>query len=118
MEMTEDEAEEALRFSALLKGETVDFTWKPFRLNVAQWGPEHDDLVARESSAFIFEWEIGWEFDGTLYPIGRVRNYIASALLADVESVRQELADGMVPVLRFEPSESDQGQQMLVRESD
>ena len=118
VEMTEDEAEEALRFSALLKGETVDFTWKPFRLNVAQWGPEHDDLVARESSAFIFEWEIGWEFDGTLYPIGRVRNYIASALLADVESVRQELADGMVPVLRFEPSESDQGQQMLVRESD
>ena len=118
VEMTEDEAEEALRFSALLKGETVDFTWKPFRLNVAQWGPEHDDLVARESSAFIFEWEIGWEFDGTLYPIGRVRNYIASALLADVESVRQELADGMVPVLRFEPSERDQGQQMLVRESD
>ena len=118
VEMTEDEAKEALRFAALLKGETVDFTWKPFRLNVARWGPEHDDLVARESSAFIFEYEVGWEFDGTLYGIGRIRNYIASALLADVESVRQELADGMVPVLRFEPGESDQGQQMLVHESD
>ena len=66
VEMTEDEAKEALRFAALLKGETVDFTWKPFRLNVAQWGPEHDDLVARESSAFIFEWGdrmgIRWNF--------------------------------------------------------
>ena len=118
VEMTKGDMEEAFRFAALLRGETVDLTWRPFILNVAQWGPEHDDLVARESSAFIFEWEIGWEFDGTLYPIGRVRNHIPSALLADVESVRQELADGMVPVLRFEPSESDQGQQMLVRESE
>ena len=118
VEMTDDEVEEALRFAALLRGETVDFTWRPFVLNVAQWGPEYDDLVGRESSAFIFECEMGWSFDGTLYPIGRVRNHIPSALLADVRSVRQKLADGMVPVLRFEPSESDQGQQMLVRGSD
>ena len=118
VEMTEGEVEEALRFAALLRGETVDFTWRPFVLNVAQWGPEYDDLLGRESSTFIFECEIGWRFDGTLYPIGRVRNYIPSALLADVGSVRQKLADGTVPVLRFEPSESDQGQQVLVPESD
>ena len=115
LEMTEDEAEEALRFAALLRGETVDFTWRPFVLNVAQWKPEHDDLVGRESSAFIVECEIGWSFDGTLYPIGRVRNYFPWAVLADVGSVRQKLADGMVPALRFEPGENDQGQQMLVR---
>ena len=115
VEMTEDEMEEVLRFAALLRGEAVDFTWRPFVLNVARWGPEYDDLVGRESSAFILEYEIGWSFDGTVYPIGRVRNYISSARLPDVGSVRQELADGMVPVLRFEPSESAQGQQMLVR---
>ena len=116
--MTKDEMGEALRFAASLRGETVDFTWRPFRLNVAQWGPEHDDLVGRESSSMIFESGIVWSFDGTLYPIGRVRNYIPSALLSDVESVRQKSADGIVSVLRFEPCGSEQGQQMLVRGSD
>ena len=118
VEMTKGEMEEAFRFAALLRGETVDFNWRPFTMNVAQWGPKYDDLVGRENSAFIIECEVGWSFDGTLYPIGRVRNYIPSALLADVWSVRQKVADGMVPTLRFEPSESDQGQQMLVRGSD
>ena len=118
VEMTEDEAKEALRFAALLKGETVDFTWKPFSLNVAQWGPEHDDLVARESSAFIFEYEIGWEFNGTLYPIGRVRNYIPSGRLASRELVEGERPDGAVAVLRFEPGESNQGNQVLLRGSE
>ena len=118
VEMTEDEAKEVLRFGALLKGETVDFTWKPFRLNVVQWGPEHDDLVARESSAFIFECEIGWEFNGTLYPIGRVRNYISSGRLASRELVEGERPDGVVAVLRFEPGESNQGNQVLLRGSE
>ena len=118
VEMTDEEAEEALRFAALLRGETVDFTWRPFVLNVAQWGPEYDDLVARESSAFIFEYEVGWKFDGTLYPIGRVRNYIPSGRLASRELVEGDRPDGAVAVLRFEPGEDNQGNQVLIRGSE
>ena len=115
VEMTEEEMEEALRFAALLRGETVEFTWKPFTLNVARWGPEFDDLVARESSAFVFECEIGWRFDGILYPIGRIRNYIPEGRLASREWVEGKYSDETVAVLRFEPSENNQGTQVLLR---
>ena len=116
--ISDKDAEEILAVAALMRGEVVTRKWGTFNLNLKQLGPEFDELTGGGVAQFILEQDASLTLDGEVVPIGRIRTHVPSARLADVEAVRQALADGSVPPLRIVPGDSDEARQTLISEQD
>ena len=114
LSLSEKEAQEIVTIAALMRGETIDLTWKALNLNLGQLGPEVKELVNGGAQAFLVYEDISVDLEGVKIPIGRVRTHIPSARLADLESVRRNLPSGLVPSLRLVPGDSDKAQKVLV----
>lgn len=114
--ITDADGEVILNTAALMRGETVTRKWRSFKLDLKQLGPEFDELLSGGTVQLISEQDAFLQLDGEVVPIGHMRTHIPSARLADVESVRQELAGGSVPPLRLVPGDTDEAQQCLVSE--
>ena len=109
-----EEGEEIVKAATLLKGESIELTWKSLNLNLNQWGPELDDLLNDRPQQIICEQDSWLELEGGTIPVGRIRTHIESARLADPGAIRQALESGLVPRLRLVPGDSDKAQQVLV----
>ena len=121
LEDTQDSNERAKRSHAkrraaatLLRGESIELTWKSFNLNLNRWGPELEDLLNGRPQQFICEQDSWLELEGGTIPIGRIRTRIESARLADPGAVQRALESGLVPSLRLIPGDSDKAQRVLV----
>ena len=114
LSLGEEDAQEIVSIAALMRGETIDLRWKAFNLNMNQWGPELQELENGGAQAFLFYEDISLSLQGGKIPIGRVRTHVPSAHLADCESVKRDLASGLVPTLRLVPGDSDKAQRVLV----
>ena len=114
LSLGEEDAQEIVSIAALMRGETIDLRWKAFNLNMNQWGPELQKLENGGAQAFLFYEDISLSLQGGKIPIGRVRTHVPSAHLADCESVKRDLASGLVPTLRLVPGDSDKAQRVLV----
>ena len=111
--LTREEARDFITAATLLKGETIDFTWKSLNLNLSRWGPKLDDLLKGRPQQFICEQDQRLEMEGITIPIGRIRT-VCSVRLGDPEDIKQALESGLVPQLRLVPGDSDKAQRVLV----
>ena len=114
LSLSEEEAQQIATIAALMRGDTIELTWKALTLNLGQLGPEVKELVNGGAQALLVYEDISVELEGVKTPIGRVQTHIPSARLADLESVRRSLASGVVPSLRLVPGDSDKAQKVLV----
>ena len=114
LSLSREEAKEFITAATLLKGESIDFTWKSFNLNLSRWAPELAELVNGRQQAFICEYDSWLEMEGVTLPIGRIRTHVESARLADPEGVRRALDSGSVPPLRLVPGDSNKAQRVVV----
>ena len=112
--LTFEEGREIVTAATLLKGESIDLTWKSFNLSLNRWGPELEELVNGRPQQFICEQENWLELEGVTIPIGRIRTYFESACLADPGGVRRALESGSMPRLRLVPGDSNKAQQVVV----
>ena len=103
-----------MAIAGLMRGETIDLRWKAFNLSMNQWGPGLQELENGIAQAFLFYEHISLSLQGRKIPIGCVRTHVPSARLADCESVKRDLASGLVPTLRLIPGDSDKAQRVLV----
>ena len=106
--------QEIVTAATLLRGESIDVTWKSFNLSLSRWGSELEDLLNGRPQQFICEQDSWLELEGGTIPIGRVRTYVESARLADPGTVQRDLRSGLVPRLRLVPGDSDKAQRVLV----
>ena len=114
LSLGEDDAQEIVAIAALMRGETIDLRWKAFSLSMNQWGPGLQELEDGRAQAFLFYEDISLSLQGGKIPIGRVRTHVPSARLVDCESVKKDLASGLVPTLRLVPGDGDKAQRVLV----
>ena len=109
-----EEGQGIVKAATLLRGESIELTWKSFNLNLNQWGPELEDLLNGRPQQFICEQDSWLELEGGTIPIGRIRTHVESARLADPGAIQRALKSGLVPKLRLVPGDSDKAQQVLV----
>ena len=109
-----EEGQEIVTAATLLRGESIELTWKSFNLNLNRWGPELEDLLNGRPQQFICEQDSWLELEGGTIPIGRIRTHVESARLADPGAVQRALKSGLVPNLRLVPGDSDKAQLVLV----
>ena len=95
------------RLTSLLKGESIDFTWKSLNLSLDHWGPGLEDLLDGCARSVLIEQDMRLDMEGVRIPIGRVRTHIEEARLADPETVQRALLSGSVSHLRLLPGASD-----------
>ncbi len=114
LSLREENAQEIVAIAGLMRGESIDLRWKAFNLSMNQWGPGLQELENGIAQAFLFYEDISLSLQGGKIPIGRVRTHVPSARLADCESVKRDLASGLVPTLRLIPGDSDKAQRVLV----
>ena len=114
LSFTREEGTEIVEAAALLKGQSVDFTWESVRFSLDQWYSEPVELLDGGQQAFIFEHDSWLELEGVTIPIGRTRMYLESACLADPEGVRRALKSGSTPLLQLVPGDSNKAQKTLV----
>lgn len=112
--LTLEEGQGIVMAVTLLKGETMDFTWKSLDLGLHDWGPELEDLVDGSARSFLMYQDMWLDMEGVRIPIGRVRTYIETARLAHPETVQRALTSGSVTHLLLLPGDSDKGQRVLV----
>ena len=112
--LTPEEGQEILTAATLLKGESIDFTWKSLNLSLDHWGPELEELVNGCSHSFLMEQDMWLDMEGVRIPIGRVRTHIETVRLANPETVQRALISGSVSHLRLVPGGSDKGQRVVV----
>ena len=74
--------------ATLLRGESIELTWKSFNLNLNRWGPELEDLLNGRPQQFICEQDSWLELEGGTIPIGRIRTHVESARLADPGAIQ------------------------------
>ena len=117
LSLSEEHAQEIVTIAALMRGETIDLTWRALNLNLGQLGQEVKELADGGAQAVLIYEDISVELEGVKIPIGRVRTYIPSARLADPESVKRDSASGLVPTLRLIPGHSDKAQKVLVTQA-
>ena len=108
-EISLEQEEAILEAVALLKGESVTFTWTTFTLELNGSGSELDGLVAGKPQVFQLDRDESIQLSEGIIPIGRVRTRIESAILSDPAAVREEIAAGVLPRLRLVPGESNRG---------
>ena len=109
-----EEGQEIVTAATLLRGESIELTWKSFNLNLNRWGPELEALLNGRPQQFICEQDSWLELEDGTIPIGRIRTHVESARLADPEAIRRDLKSGLVPKLRLVPGDSDKAWQVLV----
>ena len=109
LELSLEEGEAILEAEALLKGESVTFTWTTFTLELNRWAPEFDGLLEGNPQVFQLDQDESIQLSEGTVPIGRVRTRIESAVLSDAVAARDELAAGLLPQLRLVPGESNRG---------
>ena len=112
-EIPQEAAKAILDAEALLKGESIDFTWGSFSLTLKRAGPELDPLLDGHPPVFALDQDMWIELEGSTIPIGRIRTEIASAILADHEPVREKLASGSMAEARLVPGETDTGRRFV-----
>ena len=114
--LSEEDAQEIVTTAALMKGETINFRWKALNLKLDQLAQNDTELANAYPRAFMLEQELFLQLDGIKVPLGRMRTHLESARVADLESLRRELASGWIPplALRLVPGNSDKGQKVLV----
>ena len=86
--------------ASLLKGESIDFTWKSLNLSLDHWGPGLEDLLDGCARSVLMEQDMWLDMEGVRIPIGRVRTHIENARLADPEAVQRALISGTVSSCR------------------
>ena len=109
-----EEAREIVMAATLLKGESIDLTWKSFNLSLNRWGPGLEELASGRPQQVICEHDNWLELEGVTIPIGRIRTRFESARLADPGGVRRALESGSVPRLCLVPGDSNKAQRTLV----
>ena len=114
LSLGEEDAQEIVAVAALMRGETIDLRWKAFSFSMNQWEPELQKLEDGRAQAFLFYEDISLSLHGGKVPIGRVQTHVPSARPVDCESVKKDLASGLVPTLRLVPGDSDKAQRVLV----
>ena len=112
--LTPEEGQEIVTAVTLLKGESIDFTWKSLNLGLDHWGPGLEELVDGRAQSFLMEQDMWLDMEGIRIPIGRVRTHIETARLADPETVQRAVRSGSVSHLRLVPGDSDRGQRAVV----
>ena len=109
-----EEGREIVTAASLLKGESIELTWKSINLSLNRWGPELEEMVNGRPKQFLCEQDSCLELEGVTIPIGRIRTYFDSARLADPEGVQRALKSGSVTHLRLVPGVSDKAQRVVV----
>ena len=112
--LTLEEGREIVTAAMLLKGESIDLTWRSINLSLHRWGPELEELVNGRPQQLICEHDSWFELGGVPIPIGRIRTYFESARFADPGAVQRALASGLVPRLRLVPGDSDKAKRVVV----
>ena len=112
--MSNHDAQEIVATATLMKGEAISFTWESLDLKLDPWSPEFKELERGGTLQFLCEQDISFILEGVEIPIGHLRTHIPSGRLADIETVRRDLASGLVPELRLVPGDTGQAQRFLV----
>ena len=112
--LTAEEEREIVEAATLLKGETVDLTWKSLNLCFDRWGPKLEELVDGRPLQFLIEHGGLLELEGVTIPMGRIRTYIESARLADPGGVRRALESGSVVRVQLVPGDSNKAKRIVV----
>lgn len=112
--LTPEEGHEIVMAVTLLKGESIDFTWKTLNLSLDHWGPGIEELVDGCARSFLMEQDMWLDMEGLPIHIGRVRTHIETARLADPEAIQHAVGSGSVSCLRLVPGDSDRGTRVVV----
>ena len=85
-------------------------------MKLDQLAQNDTELANAYPRAFMLEQELFLQLDGIKVPLGRMRTHLESVRVADLESLRRELASGWIPplALRLVPGNGDKGQKVLV----
>ena len=110
----EEDGQDILKAAALLKGETINLTWKPFNLTLDELGPGLQEFLNGHSQQVIIEHETSLKLEEAIIPLGRIRTYFGSTRLANPTAVKQALASGLPATVQLAPGESNKAQQMVV----
>ncbi len=113
LSLTREDKREIVEAATLVKGQSINSTWKSFSLGLSHWGPELDGLLDGRGQQFICEADEWIILEGLNIPVGRIRTHVQSARLADPEAVRESLMSGLVPSLRMIPGDTDVAQRVL-----
>lgn len=112
--LTSEEGQQIVTAVTLLKGESIEFTWKSLNLGLDHWGAALEELVNGRTRAFLMEQDMWLDMEGVRVPIGRVRTHIETARLADPLAVKEALMTGSLSHLRLVPGDSDRGRRAVV----
>ena len=112
--LTPEEGHEIVMAVTLLKGESIDFTWKMLNLSLDHWGPGLEELLDGCARSVLIEQDMWLDMEGVKVPIGRVRTHISSARLADPGAVERALTSGQVSHLRLVPGDIDEARRVMV----
>ena len=111
---TPEEGQKILTAATLLKGESIDFTWKSLNLSLDHWGPGLEEVVNGCPRPVVIEQDMWLDMDGEKIPIGLVRTHIESARLADPGAVQRAMKSGLASHLRLVPGDSDKARRVVV----
>ena len=78
--LTPEEGQEILTAAILLKGGSIDFTWKSLNLSLDHWGPALEELMNGCPRSFLIEQDMWLDMEGVKIPIGRVLLSVGSGL--------------------------------------
>ncbi len=109
-----EEAQDIVNTATLVKGESINFTWKSFNLDLDHWGPELEELGKGGQLSFLIEQDMEFELESVRIPIGLVRTHIESARIADPVAIRRAIASGSIRQVKLVPGESNKAKQMVV----
>ncbi len=112
--LTPEEGQEIVTAVTLLKGESIDFTWKSLNLGLDHWGPGLEELLDGGARSFLLEQDMWLDMEGVRIPIGRIRTHIETARLADPETVQRAVKSGSASHLHLIPGDSDKGVRIVV----
>ncbi len=112
--LTPEEGQDVVTAVALLKGESIDFTWESLNIGLDHWGPGLEELVDGCARAFLMEQDMWLDMEGVRIHIGRIRTHIETARLADPEAVQRAVISGSVSDIRLVPGGSNKGQRVVM----
>ena len=108
--LTPEEGQQILAAAAMLKEETIDFTWNSWNLRLDHSKPALQELMDGSTHAFLCRQDVWIELEGMTVATVRTQIYLESARLANPGAVERALMSGSVPHLNLVPGESDKGQ--------
>ena len=112
--LTPEQARDIVTAATLLRGESINFTWKAFNLNLDARGPELKELMDGRPRSFIRDQDSWLKLEEATIRLGRIRTYYESARLVNPETVKRAVESGSVPHLQLIPGDSNKGQRTLV----